>query len=99
MKNLLKYLPACMLAIFAFAACDDEAEFPGSPGNPEIVSPQVPASAYFADSIPFSATVSDTKVPLSTLKAQLYYGEDKVSETTIRTKQMALIKAKFMRHF
>jgi len=86
MKNLLKYLPACMLAIFAFAACDDEAEFPGSPGNPEIVSPQVPASAYFADSIPFSATVSDTKVPLSTLKAQLYYGEDKVSETTIRTK-------------
>jgi len=72
----------------------------GSSGNPEIVSPQVPASAYFADSIPFSATVSDTKVPLSTLKAQLYYGEDKVSETTIRTKTDGhLSRQNFMRHF
>lgn len=69
-----------------FSACKSEADFPGTPGNPQITAPQVPSDAFFADSIPFSATVSDTKVPLSTLKAQLFYGDVMVSETIIRTK-------------
>lgn len=76
-----------LFAVIMFlVACNSESEFPGEPGDPQISSKQVPSSAFFGDSIPFSAMVSDSKVPLSTLKAQLYFGEDMVSETVIRTK-------------
>ncbi len=75
-----------IIILFLFAGCKSEMEFPGEPGNPQITTPQVPSSAFFADSISFSANVSDTKVPLSTLKTQLFYGDVKVSETVIRTK-------------
>ncbi len=35
---------------------------------------------------PFTIKASDVDVPLSTLKAKLFYGEELVSETVIRTK-------------
>lgn len=83
----MKYLSIfSFIILFFFASCKNEMDFPGEPGNPQITSPQVPSNAFFADSIPFSASVSDTKVPLSTLKAQLFYGDVMVSETIIRTK-------------
>ncbi len=44
------------------------------------------ADALFGDSLPFTIKASDVDVPLSTLKAQLFYGEEQVSETVIRTK-------------
>ena len=44
------------------------------------------ADALFGDSLPFTIKASDIDVPLSTLKAQLFYGEEQVSETVIRTK-------------
>jgi hypothetical protein len=43
----------------------------------------------FGDSLPFTVGVSDADVPLSTLKAQLFFGDEKVSETVIRTKTNA----------
>lgn len=66
------------LLLLSFSACDDEVEFPGKPGDPQIIDPQIVSGAFFGDSIPFSATVKDPKVPLSTLKAQLFYGDVKV---------------------
>ncbi|GAA4797118.1 hypothetical protein GCM10023231_27030 [Olivibacter ginsenosidimutans] len=44
------------------------------------------SKALFGDSLIFTVNVSDQEVPLSTLKAHLYYGEELVSETVIRTK-------------
>ena len=71
--------------ILLLVSCNNDNDFPGETGDPQILSAQVPESAYFGDSISFSAKVSDSKVPLSTLKAQLFYGEDMISETIIRT--------------
>ncbi|MCD7933378.1 MAG: DUF5125 domain-containing protein [Tannerellaceae bacterium] len=44
------------------------------------------SGAMFGDSLSFSVNVSDTEVALSTVKAQLYYGPEMVSEVVIRTK-------------
>jgi hypothetical protein len=55
-------------------------------GKPVINVKTSIGAAHFADSLPFTVEVSDAEVPLSTLKARLYYGEEQVSETVIRTK-------------
>lgn len=55
-------------------------------GNPTMDLKSLNANAFFGDSLPFTIKASDGNVPLSTLKAQLYYGEEKVAETIIRTK-------------
>ncbi len=83
-KIFLLVIPA-LLCFFTNCKKDNN-DFPGTPGNPQITSLQVPEQAFFGDSISFSANVSDPLVPLSTLKAQLFFGEDMVSQTTIRTK-------------
>jgi len=87
------------LLLLSFSACDDDVEFPGKPGDPQIIDPQIVSEAFFGDSIPFSATVKDPKVPLSTLKAQLFYGDVKVSETSIRTKQEGTYSGKIFAPF
>lgn len=56
------------------------------PGNPVMDFKTETGDACFGDSLPFIINASDMDVPLSTLKAQLFYGEEKVSETVIRTK-------------
>ena len=61
---------------------DDEKK----PGNPVINSHTEFTSGLFGDSLQFTVNVSDAEVPLSTVKAQLFYSEDMVSETVIRTK-------------
>ncbi|NDV70252.1 DUF5125 domain-containing protein [Dysgonomonas sp. 25] len=68
--------------LIAFTSCDDDDK---SPGNPVMDSKTEFTSAMFGDSLQFTVNVMDD-VPLSTLKAQLFYGEDMVSETVIRTK-------------
>ena len=78
------FLFMAILSLSLLNSCSDDDK---SEGQPQLSVSGVPSSALFGDSISFSATVSDTEnVPLSTLKAKLYYGEDLVSETVIRTK-------------
>lgn len=91
-KNVTIY--SILTIVLLFVACSSDNDFPGKAGDPQIQSAQVPELAYFGDSIPFSAQVSDSKVPLSTLKAQLFYGEDMISETIIRTKEDGLFEGK-----
>jgi len=87
-KNM-KYIQIFLatIAMITFLSCNNQNDFPGAPGNPQITAQQVASSAYFGDSIPFSVTVNDDKVALSTVKVQLYYGSEMVSENTIRTKE------------
>ena len=85
MKNL-KYILFALASVLLLNSCDDDEAVPG---NPVIDSKTTFGSAMFGDSLAFTVTVSDADVPLSTLKAQLYYGEEKVSETVIRTKTTA----------
>lgn len=55
-------------------------------GNPVIETETEFSKAFFGDSLTFTAHVFDQDVALSTLKAHLYYGDELVSETVIRTK-------------
>ena len=82
MKN--KFLLIAALAAGAMmCACDDDEPVAGNP----VIEPQTEIkTAQFGDSLAFVVKASDQEVPLSTLKAQLYFGEEKVSETVIRTK-------------
>src|SRR5690606_2050227 len=58
-----------------------------APGNPVLTIKADFSSAYFGDSLQFTVGVSDdARIPLSTLKARLYYSDELVSETVIRTK-------------
>ena len=64
-------------------ACSDDDPVPG---NPTMDFQAEPSSALFGDSLPFTIKASDADVPLSTLKARLYFSDEMVSETIIRTK-------------
>lgn len=84
MKKNTILISLFMLGILALAGCKKEED--KIPGNPVIDTQTAINKAYFGDSLTFSVDVSDGQVPLSTLKAQLYYSEEMVSETVIRTR-------------
>ncbi len=71
------------IGIVGLTACEIEKE---SEGQPILTINSEINAAHFGDSISFTAIVSDVEVPLSTLKAQIFFGDEKVSETVIRTK-------------
>ncbi|OAV72467.1 hypothetical protein Barb6_01100 [Bacteroidales bacterium Barb6] len=81
-----RYLYSMLLlsCVFALSSCSDDDD--NAPGNPAIEAKTTFGSAHFGDSLQFTIHVSDNDVPLSTLKAQLFFDEEKVSETIIRTK-------------
>ncbi len=64
-------------------SCSDDEELIG---NPVIDYRDATETAHFGDSLAFTVNASDADVALSTLKAQLYYGDEMVEETVIRTK-------------
>lgn len=80
--KLLKYI-FLLSSIILFVSCDDDDE--KEPGNPVMEVKSEFGSVMFGDSVPFTINVTD-QVPLSTLKARLYFGEEVVSEVVIRTK-------------
>lgn len=77
------YITLALAGTLAIASCQDDDFLPGNP-NMDIKTES--ADAFFGDSLPFTIKASDVDVPLSTLKARLFYGEEQVSETVIRTK-------------
>ena len=83
MKSI-KYMMIALAAVLLSACSSDDND---NTGNPTLNIKSMPTSALFADSLNFTIGVGDeANVPLSTLKLQLYFGDVKVSETTIRTK-------------
>ena len=67
------YITLALAGILSMNSCNDD-EF--LPGNPSMEIKAENADALFGDSLPFTIKASDVDVPLSTLKAQLFYGED-----------------------
>lgn len=82
----MKYI-VLFLFIASVVACKEDYEYPLGGGNPVMELQEVPATALFGDSIPFSVNVKDDGTQLSTVKVQLYFSGDLVSETVIRTKE------------
>lgn len=73
-----------LLLMTAGVACQKDA--PKEAGDPQMDLRSKPEQAYYGDSIPIVVDVRDASVPLSTLKATLYYGDAAVSQQTFRTK-------------
>jgi hypothetical protein len=85
MKNLM-YIALAALCTMSLAACSND-DNDSAPGNPVLTLSSTESSAQFGDSIPFTVNVTDEgNIPLSTVKAFLYYGDELVSTTVIRTK-------------
>ena len=83
MKTYISILFIAVGMMFFNSCKKDETTNPGNP----VISPKSEfTEAHFGDSLEFTVDVSDAEVPLSTLKARLYYSDDMVSETVIRTK-------------
>lgn len=85
MKKYIKYFAFSLF--IAFVGCKEDYKYPLGGGNPSLDLKEVPNSAFFGDSLSFKVGVTDQGTALSTLKVQLYYSEDLVSEHTIRTKE------------
>ena len=65
-------------------ACSDDDKL--VPGNPVMEVSGSLDDACFGDSLSFAIKASDAQVPLSTIHAELYFGDEIVSEKVIRTK-------------
>ncbi|GHT29191.1 hypothetical protein AGMMS49574_05210 [Bacteroidia bacterium] len=71
-------------AFLLFSCSDDSVDL--TPGNPALEVASQIAGASFGENLSFVVNVTDN-VPLSTLTARLFFGDEKVSETVIRTKE------------
>ena len=71
------------------ASCQKTPEFITTDVGPEMEIVECSESALMGDEIAFSVNLSDP-IPLSTLKAQLYFDDELMSETVIRTKKDSL---------
>ena len=85
MKHLTNYL--YILSLICLFSCEEEKEYNYQVGNPTITLNNSFTNALFGDSLQFNVDLQDNDIPLSTLKVELYFTDDKVSETIIRTKQ------------
>ncbi|MDR1172325.1 MAG: DUF5016 domain-containing protein, partial [Bacteroidales bacterium] len=85
MKKYNPYLIFALLSFVFMASCSDD-DNDMSPGNPVMEAKTQFTGAHFGDSLPFTFSVSD-HVPLSTLTATLYFGDEQVAQTVIRTKE------------
>lgn len=85
----IKYWMFAFVISFGLASCSDDVEEPQQKGNPTMQIENQFTNVYFGDNLPFEVTVNDN-VPLSTLTAILYFGEEQVAKTTIRTKENGL---------
>lgn len=86
--NIMKRILFLAAAAFAFAGitgCQEEKTLETTDKGPEMEVLSVDESAYFGGNLHFSVSLNDA-IALSTLKAQLYFDEEKVAETVVRTK-------------
>lgn len=75
-----------LMSAFVLTSCsDDNNDVAPKDGNPQLEVAAI-SPALFGDSITVNVKCTDTKVPLSTLKAVLKYGEESVQNVTVRTK-------------
>jgi hypothetical protein len=85
MKNL-RYWILSIIGVVALISCDEEVREIPQEGNPVLQIENQFANVHFGDEVPFTFSASDA-IPLSILTAVLYFGEEEVERTTIRTKE------------
>ena len=83
--KILKYIALPLLAIATMVGCKDDPELRVTDQGPKMNVLAVDSQAKFGANIHFEVEMTDVR-PLSTLKAQLFFDEEMVAETVIRTK-------------
>lgn len=93
----LKYTIIALLSLLAISACNDEIKDPTlNPGEgPEFSDLVLPETVHYGDSLVYQVTLNDNK-PLSTLTAQIYFGQDEISKTVVRTKSNGTYSGKVL---
>ena len=86
MKNITYWILSVIGVLF-WNSCTKEVSEIKQEGNPILQIESQLSNAHFGDELPFTVMVSDDDVSLSTLTAILYFGEEEVERTTIRTKE------------
>lgn len=84
----MKYINLIAISALALAVCFTSCkEDDPVPGNPVMNVTGNLGSACFGDNLTFTVKASDADVPLSTIHAELYFGDEMVVEEVIRTKE------------
>lgn len=81
----LNYWIFTVLAFVLLLSCDNESKEIQQEGNPVLEIESQFVDVHFGDLLSFAVNVSDN-IPLSVLTAKLYFGDEAVATTTIRTK-------------
>lgn len=81
----LKYIILSLTAVACLCGCKKDPELAVTDVGPEMSVVSVDSKALFGAAISFQVTMND-KLPLSTLKAQLFFDDEMVAEEVIRTK-------------
>lgn len=79
----IRYAFLALAGVASLASCSDE---DWKTGDPRMDVKTDLGAACFGDSLRFTINASDAEVPLSTLRTQLFFGDEMVSEKVIRTK-------------
>ncbi len=82
----IKYWTISLIVFIGLTACADNVTEMQQAGNPTMQIENQFSNVHFGDILPFVVTVNDDK-PLSILTVKLYFGEEEMSKTTIRTKE------------
>lgn len=87
MKRPILNLLLGTVAIAAMYSCKKDEKYVYQVGEPKLEVKSDVKAAHFGDSLIFQVHASDQEIALSTVKVQLFFTDDQVSETTIRTKE------------
>lgn len=75
------------VAVATLYSCKKDEKYVYQIGEPKLEVKSDMSAAHFGDSLVFQVHASDQEIALSTVKVQLFFTDDQVSETTIRTKE------------
>lgn len=75
------------VAVATLYSCKKDEKYVYQIGEPKLEVKSDISGAHFGDSLVFQVHASDQEIALSTVKVQLFFTDDQVSETTIRTKE------------
>lgn len=92
MKLNIKTISLFVAGAALSLACNKTPEFIRAEKGPDMVVNNHTESTYMGGQITIDLTLTDASFALSTVKAYLFYGETKVAETTVRTKEQGNYK-------
>ena len=86
MNKTIKITASLLVGVASLVSCKKDFEYVFADKGPDVTVESFSESAYMGGEIAFSVALQDKDFDLSTVKAQLYFDDVMVADTTIRTK-------------